>query len=79
MNENMLLIIYVRVVLATICGVGNLECYLGNFKVWTTFSLPFAYYFAYVLLCLGLYMLDINFKDSAMYASIRYQVTKGSK
>ena len=70
---------YVRVDFATNYGIGNLEFYLGNFKVWTTFSLPYAYYFIYVLLCLGLYMLDINFKDSAMYASMRHQVSNGSK
>ena len=29
---------YFGAVLATLCGLGNLECGLGNLKVWSTFD-----------------------------------------
>ena len=29
---------YLSMVLATLCGLGNLECCLGNLKVWSTFD-----------------------------------------
>ena len=50
---------YFSVVLAIICVLGNLECSLGDVKVWPTLSLPHAPYFAEVFLCLGLHMLHV--------------------
>ena len=52
-------------VLGTHYGLGNLECGLENLKVSLMFSLSYASYFAKVSLCLGLYMLCVNFEKSA--------------
>ena len=54
---------YFRVVLATLCGLGNLERGLGSLKMWSTFLLSYAASFTEVLLCFGLYMLYANFEN----------------
>ena len=55
---------YCRVVLATLCGLGNLECDLGHLKVWSTLSLLHACYIAEAFPCLGLYMFYVSFENT---------------
>ena len=61
---------YFKVVLATICGHGNLEeCDFGNFQMCSTFSLSHDSFFAEVYLCISLYMLYLNFEKSTTCVS----------
>ena len=48
---------YFSVALVTLCGLGNLESGLGILKVWSTFSVSYAFCYAEVFLSLLLYML----------------------
>ena len=49
---------YFRAVLVPLCGLRNLECGLGNFKLWSIFSLSYASYFTEVFH--GLYVNFVN-------------------
>ena len=66
-----------RVVLATVCGLGNLECGVGKLKMWSTFSLSSAFYFAEVFAYLTLCMLYVNFENSTC-VKMWQQTAKGS-
>ena len=60
---------YFRAVLATLCGLGHLECGLANFEVWSTFPLSCAFYFVEVFLFFGLHVLYVDFANSSTCVS----------
>ena len=70
---------YFRVVLAKLCSLGNIECDLGDLKVWSAFiSFYFPQFLSFVLR-LGLYVFYVNFENGTTCVSIWRQTTKGSE